>query len=215
MSLGIQRLWKDIFIDRLGPTKDTKLLDCAGGTGDIAFRFLEYVKNGKCDENCHVVLCDINKNMLDVGLERSKKLGYDPKLLSFQEANAENLPFEDNSFDAYTIAFGLRNITHQDQALKEAFRVLKPGGRFLCLEFSHLIHPTAQWMYDEYSFQVIPVMGHIIAGQWEAYQYLVESIRKFPNQESLKGLIENVGFQHVSYENLTFGIVAIHSGFKL
>ncbi|KAL3271358.1 hypothetical protein HHI36_021842 [Cryptolaemus montrouzieri] len=215
MSFGIHRIWKDIFMHRLGPTKNTKLLDVAGGTGDIAFRFLRYIQNLKCEEGCHVVISDINNNMLEVGKERSKNLKLDPKLITWQEADAEKLPFEDNSFNAYTIAFGLRNVTHIDKALKEAFRVLQPGGRFMCLEFSQVNNSVMQWLYDQYSFQVIPVMGHVIAGQWSSYQYLVESIRKFPDQEKLLEMIETAGFREVTYENLTMGIVAIHSGFKL
>ncbi|XP_044764587.1 2-methoxy-6-polyprenyl-1,4-benzoquinol methylase, mitochondrial [Coccinella septempunctata] len=214
-SLFIHRIWKDIFMHRLAPTANTTLLDMAGGTGDIAFRFLNYIKNGKCENGCHVVVSDINKNMLDVGRERSKKLNLDQTLISWKEANAEMLPFEDNSFTAYTVAFGIRNMTHIDQVLNEAYRVLQPGGRFLCLEFSQVENPILQWVYDQYSFQVIPVLGQIVAGQWQPYQYLVESIRQFPNQEKFKEMIEEAGFRAVSYENLTNGVVAIHSGFKL
>ncbi|KAK9886325.1 hypothetical protein WA026_015837 [Henosepilachna vigintioctopunctata] len=214
MSFGIHRIWKDIFMMRLAPTKNTKLLDVAGGTGDIAFRFLNYMKHSNCEE-CHVVVSDINENMLKVGKQRSEDLKYNPKLISWQQADAESLPFKDNSFNAYTIAFGLRNVTHIEKALEEAYRVLQPGGRFMCLEFSQLNNSTLQWFYDQYSFQVIPTLGHIIAGQWHAYQYLVESIRKFPNQEKLLELVQQTGFQDITYENLSMGIVAIHSGFKL
>nr|XP_022901046.1 2-methoxy-6-polyprenyl-1,4-benzoquinol methylase, mitochondrial [Onthophagus taurus] len=215
MSIGIHRIWKDIFMKKLNPTKNTKLLDVAGGTGDIAFRFLDYVKSTENAKGCHVKVCDINSHMLDVGKIRSKRLNHDSSLITWQKGDAENLPFENDSFNAYTIAFGIRNVTHIDKVLKEAYRVLQPGGRFLCLEFTQLEYPLAQWFYDLYSFQVIPVMGHLIAGQWQPYQYLVESIRKFPNQENFKNLIEKAGFREVSYENLTMGIVAIHSGFKL
>nr|CAH7749169.1 unnamed protein product [Callosobruchus chinensis] len=153
--------------------------------------------------------------MLEVGKIRSTTLKHDPNQIAWQEGNAEQLPFKDNSFNAYTIAFGIRNCTHIDKVLEEAYRVLQPGGRFMCLEFSQLENATAQWAYDQYSFQVIPVLGQLIAGEWKAYQYLVESIRQFPNQESFKQMIEEAGFRQVTYENLTLGVVAIHSGFKL
>ncbi|XP_037916363.1 2-methoxy-6-polyprenyl-1,4-benzoquinol methylase, mitochondrial [Hermetia illucens] len=223
ISLGIHRLWKDIFMERLSPPRGTKLLDMAGGTGDIAFRFLKYLKNlpdspdgGK---KSHVTVADINQNMLDVGMARAERLGYkdvspNGDTIEWVCADAEKLPFESNTFSAYTIAFGARNCTHIDRILAEAYRVLQPGGRFLCLEFSHLTNEVLQKAYDQYSFQVIPPMGQILAGNWDAYQYLVESIRRFPNQEEYKKMIEDQGFRFVSYENLTFGIVSIHSGFK-
>ncbi|KAJ8910102.1 hypothetical protein NQ315_013239 [Exocentrus adspersus] len=214
MSLGVHRLWKDYFMCQLSPTDNTKLLDVAGGTGDIAFRFLQYVKNGNY-KNCHVTVCDINSNMLEVGKIRSERLKHQPETISWKEGNAEELPFNDNSFNAYTIAFGIRNCTHIDKVLEEAYRVLQPGGRFMCLEFSRLENSYTQWMYDQYSFQVIPVLGQLIAGQWKPYQYLVESIRQFPNQEDFKRMIEEAGFRQVSYENLTLGVVSIHSAFKL
>ncbi|CAH0549298.1 unnamed protein product [Brassicogethes aeneus] len=215
MSLGIHRVWKDIFLDRLSPTKNTKLLDVAGGTGDIAFRFLNHVKNSNQEENCHVTVMDINSNMVEVGKIRSEALKFDKSVISWEVGDAECLPFKDNSFNAYTIAFGIRNVTHIDKVLEEAYRVLQPGGRFMCLEFSHLPNSAAQWVYDQYSFQVIPVLGKLIAGQWQPYQYLVESIRKFPDQKNFGSMIESAGFRSVTYENLTLGVVAIHSGFKL
>ncbi|CAH0391164.1 unnamed protein product [Bemisia tabaci] len=218
MSFGIHRIWKDIFIDRLGPVPGTRLLDVAGGTGDIAFRFLKYLKNtGNSDAHSesHVTISDINEHMLNVGKGRAQKLGYSDEQISWLLANAEELPIEDNSYTAYTIAFGIRNVTHMDRALAEAYRVLKPGGRFLCLEFSHVNNQVLQWLYDRYSFEVIPVMGQVIAGDWKSYEYLVESIRQFPNQEDFSKMIRSAGFRCVSYENLTFGVVAIHSGFKL
>lgn len=221
MSFGIHRIWKDIFMERLSPTHGTKLLDMAGGTGDIAFRYLKYLENNSrnsVDEKIsHVTISDINQHMLDVGKIRAEKLGHNSSKteIDWVCADAEKLPFDDNTFTAYTIAFGIRNCTHVDQVISEAYRVLKPGGRFMCLEFSHLNNNTLQWIYDQYSFQVIPPMGQILAGQWQPYQYLVESIRKFPKQEDFKIMIENAGFLGVSYEDLTLGVCSIHSGFKL
>lgn len=225
LSLGIHRVWKDIFIERLKPMHGTKLLDMAGGTGDIAFRFLKYLKNQKVigNENnmSSVTILDINQNMLDVGKARAEKLNYTTEKLNNLSsinwicADAEKLPFDNDTFSAYTIAFGIRNVTHIDKVLNEAYRVLEPGGRFLCLEFSHLNNNVLQWLYDQYSFQIIPPMGQILAGQWEAYQYLVESIRKFPKQEDFKSMIKQAGFNFVHYENLTMGMVSIHSGFKI
>ncbi|XP_074040651.1 ubiquinone biosynthesis protein COQ3, mitochondrial isoform X2 [Leptinotarsa decemlineata] len=214
MSLGIHRIWKDYFMCKLHPTNNTKLLDVAGGTGDIAFRFLNSVKNNQL-KDCHVTVCDINANMLEVGKIRSVNLKHSPNNITWKEGNAEMLPFHDKAFNAYTIAFGIRNCTHIDKVLEEAYRVLQPGGRFMCLEFSHLENSTAQWIYDQYSFQMIPVLGQVIAGQWKPYQYLVESIRQFPHQDDFKLMIEEAGFRQVTYENLTLGVVAIHSGFKL
>ncbi|KAB0791556.1 hypothetical protein PPYR_03356 [Photinus pyralis] len=215
MSFGIHRLWKDTFMDRLGPTPGTNLLDVAGGTGDIAFRYLNYLKSDRLHPNSHVTVLDINTAMLDVGQYRSKGLGYDSSQITFQEGNAEELPFEDGLFDAYTVVFGIRNFTHIQKAIDEAYRVLRPGGRFLCMEFSQVTDTNLQWIYDQYSFQVIPLMGQLVSGQWHPYQYLVESIRQFPNQDLFKSMIEKAGFREVIYENLSSGIVAIHSGFKL
>ncbi|CAH2295338.1 2-methoxy-6-polyprenyl-1,4-benzoquinol methylase, mitochondrial [Pelobates cultripes] len=243
MSLGVHRLWKDWLIQYMNPTPGTKLLDVAGGTGDIAFRFVNYIRAQKEKMIRHklkyqqnlswseisrayqqeeqgslggsrAVICDINKEMLKVGKQKSLTLGYSEGL-SWVAGNAEELPFDDDKFDVYTIAFGIRNVTHIDQALQEAYRVLKPGGRFLCLEFSQVNNPLLARAYDLYSFQVIPVLGEIIAGDWKSYQYLVESIRRFPPQEEFKAMIEDAGFFKVKYHNLTSGIVAVHSGFKL
>ncbi|KAG6795492.1 2-methoxy-6-polyprenyl-1,4-benzoquinol methylase, mitochondrial [Apis mellifera caucasica] len=220
MSFGIHRIWKDIFIQRLGPTHGSKLLDSAGGTGDITFRYLNYLKNtlNHQDLKSSVTVCDINENMLKVGKDRIKKLGWINQNnvdIDWQQSDAENLPFKNDSYTAYTIAFGIRNVTHIDKVLSEAYRVLIPGGRFMCLEFSHVDNNFLKWVYDQYSFQIIPVLGTLIAGEWQPYQYLVESIRKFPKQEDFKEMIEEAGFRNVTYENLTCGIVAIHSGFKL
>lgn len=220
MSVGIHRIWKDILVQELGPTHGTCLLDSAGGTGDITFRYMNFLKATPNPQaiRSSVTVCDINQHMLDVGKERANRLGLSQDsncTVTWKEENAENLSFPEDSFTAYTIAFGVRNITHIDKALSEAYRVLQPGGRFLCLEFSHVNNGTLQWLYDQYSFQVIPVMGQLILGQWKAYQYLVESIRKFPKQEDFKNMIETAGFRNVTYKNLTCGMVAIHSGFKL
>ncbi|XP_013800321.2 2-methoxy-6-polyprenyl-1,4-benzoquinol methylase, mitochondrial [Apteryx mantelli] len=243
MSLGIHRLWKDILMHKMNPSPGTLLLDVAGGTGDIAFRFINYVRSIRERQlqrklkhhqnlswqeiadsyqeeavkplgDSQVVVCDINKEMLKVGRQKAQHLGYSEGL-SWVVGNAEELPFDDNKFDVYTIAFGIRNVTHIDLALQEAYRVLKPGGRFLCLEFSQVNNPLLSRLYDLYSFQIIPVLGEIIAGDWKSYQYLVESIRRFPPQEEFKAMIEDAGFLKVDYQNLTSGIVAIHSGFKL
>ncbi|CAH0595017.1 unnamed protein product [Chrysodeixis includens] len=221
MSMGIHRVWKDIFMQRLAPTPETKLLDMAGGTGDITFRYIKYLQNLPASQGARssVTVCDINQAMLDVGKQRALKLGFTPELcgvdISWVCGDAEKLNLPDDSFDAYTIAFGIRNCTHIEKVLEEAYRVLTPGGRFLCLEFSQLPNSTLQWVYDQYSFQVIPVLGQLFVGQWKPYQYLVESIRQFPNQEKFKSMIEDAGFRQVTFENLTFGTCAIHSGFKL
>lgn len=222
MSFGIHRIWKDIFMARLAPTHETKLLDVAGGTGDITFRYIKYLQNvGPAPEGIcsSVTVCDINQSMLDIGKLRANRQGLSKDScgvnMEWLCADAERLPLPDDSYSAYTIAFGIRNCTHIQKVLEEAYRVLTPGGRFMCLEFSHLPNSTLQWVYDQYSFQVIPVMGHLVAGQWKPYQYLVESIRQFPNQEKFKSMIEDAGFRQVTYENLTFGTVAIHSGFKI
>uniref|UniRef100_A0A0B8RNV2 2-methoxy-6-polyprenyl-1,4-benzoquinol methylase, mitochondrial n=1 Tax=Philothamnus irregularis TaxID=1899461 RepID=A0A0B8RNV2_9SAUR len=243
MSLGIHRVWKDALLRQMNPYPGAQLIDVAGGTGDIAFRFINYVRSQREyqiqqklrnhqnlswqeitqlyqeEENgslggSHVVICDINKEMVKVGKQKSQQLGYSEGL-SWVVGDAQDLPFDDDKFDFYTIAFGIRNVTHMDQALQEAYRVLKPGGRFLCLEFSHINNSLLSSLYDLYSFQVIPVLGEIIAGDWKSYQYLVESIRRFPTQEEFKELIEEAGFLKVDYRNLTSGMVAIHSGFKL
>ncbi|XP_072043614.1 ubiquinone/menaquinone biosynthesis C-methyltransferase UbiE-like [Amphiura filiformis] len=218
MSLAIHRLWKDRFMQVLAPPPGTRLLDVAGGTGDIAFRFLDYTsreaKNSDLPEPSHVTVCDINPSMLKVGEERAKARGIHSGL-AWMEGNAEELPINTESVDAYTIAFGIRNVTHIEKVLEEAYRVLVPGGRFLCLEFSHVQNPMLKSLYDNYSFQVIPVIGQVIAGDYKSYQYLVESIRQFPDQERFATMMRNAGFSMVTYENLSLGIAAIHSGFKM
>lgn len=264
MSGGVHRLWKDHFMRRLSPLPGTKLVDVAGGTGDIAFRFLQYAQSttqspilniveenldiklpksvelaakGFADESneesvsssdeeeratkeeksrkeTHVTVCDINQAMLDVGKKKAEDNGITSGI-SWVQGNAENLPFDNTLFDAYTIAFGIRNCTNVQQVINEAYRVLKPGGRFMCLEFSQVTNPLLRSVYDTYSFNVIPVMGQVIARDWKSYQYLVESIRQFPDQEEFAEMIRTAGFRMVSYENMTFGVAAIHSGFKI
>jgi demethylmenaquinone methyltransferase/2-methoxy-6-polyprenyl-1,4-benzoquinol methylase len=207
MSAGIHRLWKHELVSMLSPSSGMHILDVAGGTGDIAFRMIE--KAG-----CLVTVADINQQMLEEGKSRA----IDRNLTHGLEwicCDAEALPFPDNHFDAYTIAFGIRNVTRIDRALSEAHRVLKPGGRFLCLEFSQLPNTTLQKLYDAYSFHVIPAIGKKVTGNEEAYRYLVESIRRFPNQENFLAMIKQAGFGVARYRNLSGGVVAIHSGRKL
>ncbi len=210
MSGGLHRLWKSELLTWLGPPKSAvsyALLDVAGGTGDVAFRFLEEAGKG-----ASAVICDISAEMIEVGRARVPK---GEERANFVRANAEALPFSRASFDAYTIAFGIRNITHIVAALAEAFRVLKPGGRFLCLEFSSVEVPMLDKLYDVYSFNAIPALGALVAGDSASYRYLVESIRRFPDQKTFMGLIENAGFERVRYRNLTGGIAAIHSAWRL
>lgn len=212
MSGGLHRLWKRDFVSWLNPPSGIapfKLLDVAGGTGDIALRYAR-----ASGENATAVICDISPEMLGVGKRRVSDAHLDPRITCV-EGNAEQLPFEDGTFDAYTIAFGIRNVTRIDKALTEAYRVLRPGGRFLCLEFSECRVPGLDALYDFHSFQVIPRLGQLTAGAAEPYQYLVESIRKFPKQEAFAQMIRSAGFERVSYRDLTGGIAAIHSGWKI
>ena len=241
MSVGVHRLWKDELINMIGfesasktdPNWIPRHLDVAGGTGDIAFRVLKELnksypqlihlnKNTNANElpdaDRQVVVCDINAEMLSVGRDRARKTFNSDvlPLIGFVEGNAEKLDqFPDKSFDVYTIAFGLRNVTNKDAALKEAFRVLKPGGRLLIMEFSHVNNPLLKEIYDSYSMNVIPRLGQVFADDADSYQYLVESIRRFPNQEDLMTMMRSSGFGAVSYRDFTFGVVAVHSGFKL
>ncbi|MBG21958.1 MAG: bifunctional demethylmenaquinone methyltransferase/2-methoxy-6-polyprenyl-1,4-benzoquinol methylase UbiE [Idiomarinaceae bacterium] len=208
MSFGIHRLWKRYTIDCSGVRKGMKVLDIAGGTGDLTAQFSRRV--GPTGE---VVLADINQAMLDVGRDKLRNMGIVDNV-DYVQANAEELPFESDRFDIITIAFGLRNVTDKQKALESMFRVLKPGGRLLVLEFSKPEPPLLSQAYDFYSFNVLPKMGQLVAGDAESYQYLAESIRMHPDQETLKGMMETAGYEQVTYHNLTGGIVALHRGFK-
>jgi demethylmenaquinone methyltransferase/2-methoxy-6-polyprenyl-1,4-benzoquinol methylase len=212
MSGGIHRLWKDRFVRKIRPRAHYTYLDVAGGTGDIAFRIRKHVE-GNTGAKPDITVFDLNPNMLSVGQDRATDRGY-TEGFDWITGNAEVLPFEDNQFDVYTIAFGLRNVTHIDTALAEAHRVLKPGGRFFCLEFSHVRNPVLSKAYDMFSYQAIPRIGKVIAKDSESYQYLVESIRKFPKQMELARRMREAGFKSVAYQNLSAGIAAIHSGTK-
>jgi demethylmenaquinone methyltransferase / 2-methoxy-6-polyprenyl-1,4-benzoquinol methylase len=212
MSGGLHRLWKDDLIAALNPPRGDKayrLLDVAGGTGDVAIRYAR-----ASGPNATAVLCDISPEMMTVGRRRVEHAHLSQRI-TFTQGNAEELPFPDGSFDAYTIAFGIRNVTHIDKALSEAFRVLKVGGHFLCLEFSRVEIPILDRLYDFHSFEVIPRLGAMMAGDAEPYRYLVESIRKFPSQKRFAEMVGAAGFERVSYRNLSGGIAAIHGGWKL
>jgi demethylmenaquinone methyltransferase / 2-methoxy-6-polyprenyl-1,4-benzoquinol methylase len=211
MSFGLHRAWKDALITALDPPRSRPfaLLDIAGGTGDIAFRAVE-----AGGEATRVTVCDINPDMLDVGRERALAHRHGGAIV-FTEGNAEALPFADRSFDAVTIAFGIRNVPRIDVALKEAFRVLRIGGKFLCLEFSAVDVPGLDRLYDFYSSNVIPALGRAVAGDAESYRYLVESIRRFPNAEAFAAMLRTAGFGRVSYQQMTGGIVALHCGWRL
>ncbi len=212
MSGGVHRLWKDAMMDWLAPRPGQRLLDVAGGTGDISFRFLDRAGDAEA------VVLDMTEQMLVEGRRRAEAdTNADARAdrLDWIVGDAMQLPFEDNSFDVYTISFGIRNVTRIPDALSEAYRVLRPGGRLMVLEFSQLPNPAMQWAYDRYSFNVIPAMGKMIADDRDSYQYLVESIRKFPDQESFAAMIRQAGFDQVKYRNMTFGVAALHSGWKL
>jgi demethylmenaquinone methyltransferase / 2-methoxy-6-polyprenyl-1,4-benzoquinol methylase len=212
MSGGMHRLWKDDFVTMLNPPRTAtafQVLDVAGGTGDVAFRIATAGGAGT-----HVTIADISPEMVAEGAKRGRAEGYDGRC-DFTVGNAETLGFPDCHFDAYTIAFGIRNVTHIDRALREAYRVLKPGGRFMCLEFSHTVLPGLDKLYDAFSFTVIPAVGKVVTGDGQPYRYLVESIRKFPPQDQFAEMITAAGFARVSYRNLSGGIVAIHSGWRI
>lgn len=213
MSLGMHRVWKDALVTSLAPPKRTgsnwHALDAAGGTGDIAFGIVE-----ASNRTVKTTVFDINSSMLNVGRQRAAKKGLSD-LVDFVEGDAQKLPFEANSFNAYTIATGIRNVPRIDLALSEAYRVLKHGGRFLCLEFSEVALPMLDRAYDEWSMKVMPKLGKVVTGDDAPYQYLVESIRKFPDQKSFASMIEEAGFSRVEWTNFTGGIATLHSGWKL
>ena len=208
MSLGIHRIWKDAMMDWLAPIRGQALLDVAGGTGDISFRFL------KRASGANATVLDLTESMLAEGRKRAENVGISGQL-EWVVGDAMALPFEDDSFDVYTISFGIRNVTDPQKALSEAYRVLKPGGRIMVLEFSHIPNDLLQWFYDKYSFNVIPMLGQIIASDRSSYQYLVESIRKFPKQESFMKLVNTAGFENTKFRNLTMGVACLHSGWKI
>ena len=207
MSIGVHRLWKRSIINWLAPRQDMALLDVGGGTGDIALRFLE-------SGGGNVTVVDINKEMLKAGREKAFEKGFSSDI-HWLQGNAEGLPIKDAQFDAYATAFCTRNVTHIDRMLVDAHRVLKPGGRFMCLEFSHVILPVLEKLYDAYSFRVLPALGEIVAGDRDAYQYLAESIRKFPNQGTFTEMITAAGLEQVKVRNLSGGIAAIHSAWRI
>ncbi|EGX95709.1 ubiquinone biosynthesis methyltransferase coq5 [Cordyceps militaris CM01] len=225
MSFGVHRLWKDYFVSSLNPGATTPLgrpqrvLDVAGGTGDIAFRIVEHAHSQNANPNIHVTVSDINPAMLDVGRQRSLRLPASHQAaLSFLEANAERIPANvpDASLDLYTVAFGIRNFTDISAALREAYRVLKPGGVFACMEFSKVGNPLLNAAYKQWSFSAIPLIGQLVAADRDSYQYLVESIERFPSQEEFRDMIKDAGFDVAGcgYENLTGGVAAIHKGIK-
>lgn len=208
MSAGIHRLWKDAMMDWLAPRPGQRLLDVAGGTGDIAFRFLRRAGTG------HATVLDLTEDMLIEGRKRADAAALDAQL-DWVVGDAMALPFADRSFDVYAISFGIRNVTRPDVALSEAYRVLRPGGRLMVLEFSQIPNTLMQRIYDIYSFNIIPRMGQAIAGDRDSYQYLVESIRRFPDQETFLEMVRAAGFGQAKYRNLSLGVACLHSGWKL
>ena len=208
MSMGIHRIWKDAMMDWLAPRPGQQLLDVAGGTGDISFRFLKRAGHG------HATVLDLTGPMLIEGRKRAEAEAMADSL-DWVVGDAMSLPFADNSFDVYTISFGIRNVTRPQDALAEAFRVLRPGGRLMVLEFSQIPNDMMQKIYDLYSFNIIPRLGQAIAGDRDSYQYLVESIRRFPDQETFLGMVQAAGFEQAKYRNLTMGVACLHSGWKI
>ncbi|WP_135502876.1 bifunctional demethylmenaquinone methyltransferase/2-methoxy-6-polyprenyl-1,4-benzoquinol methylase UbiE [Roseovarius aestuariivivens] len=208
MSFGIHRIWKDAMMDWLAPRRGQRLLDVAGGTGDIAFRFLKRAGHG------HATVLDLTEPMLIEGRKRAEAEAMAGSL-DWVVGDAMALPFDDNSFDVYTISFGIRNVTRPQEALNEAFRVLRPGGRLMVLEFSQIPNELMQKVYDLYSFNIIPRLGQVIAQDRDSYQYLVESIRKFPDQETFLSMVRTAGFEQAKYRNLSMGIACLHSGWKI
>ena len=208
MSLGIHRIWKDAMMDWLAPRSGQNLLDVAGGTGDVAFRFLKRAKAG------HATVLDLTEQMLIEGRKRAEASQLENSL-DWIVGDAMALPFEDNTFEVYTISFGIRNVTRPQEALSEAYRVLKPGGRLMVLEFNQIPNNMLQKMYDAYSFNAIPALGKLITGDRDSYQYLVESIRKFPDQDIFLSMVKDAGFDNAKFRNLSLGIACLHSGWKL
>jgi demethylmenaquinone methyltransferase / 2-methoxy-6-polyprenyl-1,4-benzoquinol methylase len=210
MSFGAHRLWKKQFIDQI-PLNSSTILDVASGTGDIAIGC--YKKLSYNNSNIHIVTCDINQDMLSLAQDKA----VDANILAgldYAQCNAEKLPFADNSFDCYTITFGIRNVTNVEAALKESYRVLKPGGKFLCMEFAKVKSPLIREFYDAYSMNIIPKIGECITGDRDSYQYFVESIRTFPDQTKFTQMISNAGYHHAKSKDLTFGVVSIYSAYK-
>lgn len=218
MSAGTHRLWKDAFVADLAPTSHMQVLDCAGGTGDIAFRVLNSRNASRArtaNESAQpVIVCDVNEHMLAIGRERAQRMHFTNEDVRFMQGNAENLPFPDNSFDAYLISFGMRNVSRPQVAVDEALRVLKPTGRFMMLEFAKVSNSSLAALYDAYSFRVIPTIGQMVAGDRQSYQYLVESIRKFPSQQQFLQIMNDAGLHCTSVRDYSLGIAACYSGFK-
>ena len=208
MSLGIHRVWKKSMLDWLAPRRGQSLIDVAGGTGDIAFNFIKRAKTG-----ANATILDLTESMMIEGKKKTIDLPEETQI-NWVCGDAMRMPFSDNTFDVYTISFGIRNVTNISKTLSEAYRVLKPGGRLMILEFSSVNNDLISWIYDKYSFNIIPKLGELVSNDRESYQYLVESIRKFPNQEKFSEMIINEGFRKVKYRDLTFGIAALHSAWK-
>ena len=208
MSLGIHRVWKKSMLDWLAPRRGQSLIDVAGGTGDIAFNFIKIAKTG-----ASATILDLTESMMIEGKKKTIDLPEESQI-NWVCGDAMRMPFSDSTFDVYTISFGIRNVTNISKTLSEAYRVLKPGGRLMILEFSSVNNDLISWIYDKYSFNIIPKLGEFVSNDRESYQYLVESIRKFPNQEKFSEMIINEGFRKVKYRDLTFGIAALHSAWK-